>query len=129
MQDGHGSKLAPGKLVNKFLSTMDWSISRIIGGPPPSVPEDPYKPPLDNGGEQYGGNFVGSRNSPGNRSGVSMMPSASVAGSMERLPTEPNRGPSRSQSEPDFGRNAKEVYLPYPFISDIYHELRREICG
>ncbi|KAG0585164.1 hypothetical protein KC19_3G263100, partial [Ceratodon purpureus] len=38
MQDGSGSKLAPGKLVNKIKGTMDWGISKLIGGPPPSAP-------------------------------------------------------------------------------------------
>jgi hypothetical protein len=38
-----------------------------------------------------------------------MAPSASIAASTEHLPQEPNRGPARSQSEPDFHRNAKQV--------------------
>ena len=108
-QDGSGSKLAP-KLVNKIKGTMDWGISKLIGGPPPSAPVADsfgYRP-LENG-DHFGSQSYRPGSSAGQRSGTLMAPSASIATSMERLPQEPNRGPARSQSEPDFGRNAKQV--------------------
>uniref|UniRef100_A0A7I4DLP5 Protein transport protein sec16 n=1 Tax=Physcomitrium patens TaxID=3218 RepID=A0A7I4DLP5_PHYPA len=109
LQDGHGSMLARGKLVNKIKGTMDWGISKLIGGPPPTAPATDsfgYRP-LDNG-DHHGGQSLRSSGGGGQRSGAQMVPSASIAASMERLPQEPNRGPARSQSEPDFGRNAKQ---------------------
>ena len=96
--------------MNKIKGTMDWGISKLIGGPPPTAPVADsfgYRP-LDNG-DHFGGQSSRPGSSAGQRSGALMAPSASIAASMERLPQEPNRGPARSQSEPDFGRNAKQV--------------------
>lgn len=118
MQDGHGSMLARGKLVNKIKGTMDWGISKLIGGPPPTAPATDsfgYRP-LDNG-DHHGGQSLRSSGGGGQRSGAQMVPSASIAASMERLPQEPNRGPARSQSEPDFGRNAKQVLVRRRLLS------------
>lgn len=112
LQDGHGSKLAPGKLVKGLFDTIDRGISRIIGGPPPSVPSsaaDSFAFRPSESGDHFGSESSRSGYSTGPRSGAPMAPSASIAASMERLPPEPNRGPPRSQSEPDFGRNAKQV--------------------
>lgn len=111
VQDGHGSRLAPGKLVNRFISTMDWSIHKLIGGPPAAPAADPYAyKPLENGGDYHSNTTLQTDTSSGQRFGAPLAPSASIATSMERLPEEPKRGPARSQSEPDFGRNAKQVY-------------------
>lgn len=97
-----------------LFGTLDWGISRIIGGPPPTAAQTDsfgYRP-LDPG-EHFGTQNLRPGNSAGQRSGALMPPSASIAASMERLPPEPNRGPARSQSEPDFGRNAKQVLLHF----------------
>jgi hypothetical protein len=109
-QDGHGSTLAPGKLVDRFLSTLDRGISRMIGGPPPPTSAMSHGHGIEHGGEQNMTNQVRPGSSHGQRPPVPSDPSGSVAASMELLPKEPKRYmSSRSFSEPDFSKSPKEV--------------------
>ncbi|XP_024391506.1 protein transport protein SEC16A homolog [Physcomitrium patens] len=105
LQDGHGSKL-----VERIKGTMDWGILKLIGGPPPSGPAagDSFGYRALDKGDDYGGQSSRPNSSGGQRSGAEIAPSVCIAGSMERVPQEPNRGPGRSQSESELGRNAKQ---------------------
>lgn len=99
-QGGYGTNLAPTKIVGKIFNSIDRSIHRMIGSPP--LPPMPH-----NSGENS--LFQKVSNSQSTMAITSLMPSPSIE-AMNDLSIDSNRKitHSRSVSEPDFGRNAKQ---------------------
>ncbi|ERN07168.1 hypothetical protein AMTR_s00019p00148170 [Amborella trichopoda] len=101
-QGGYSSNLAPAKLVGKLFTTIDRSIHRMIGAPPPPLPPLP-----GNALSSEPDNHLGISNVVNNSSRMSsgsLMPSASMdpisewTGDNNKFTVQ-----SRSISEPDFG--------------------------
>ncbi|KAF8676706.1 hypothetical protein HU200_046820 [Digitaria exilis] len=106
-QGGYATNLAPGKLVGKIFTSLDKSLSRMMGTP--SAP----LPPLPHGSESHSApgaaKFV---NSQSLMAMSSLMPSASMQSMTEIADNSGGAGRkiahNRSVSEPDFGRTSKQ---------------------
>ncbi|KAL5199541.1 hypothetical protein ABZP36_020744 [Zizania latifolia] len=93
-QGGYGTNLALAKLVRKIFTSLDKSISRMMGTPSTPLPPLPQGPVSDR--ESYSAPVVAKfANSQSVMTMSSLMPSASIAH-------------NRSVSEPDFGRTPKQ---------------------
>jgi len=107
-QGGYSSNLAPSKLMGMFLTTIDRSIHRIIGAPPPPMPLDSQSGLQSSDLDSYSSvSKVENAFHPPNA--TTLMPSVS----MEPLSEwGANNGKAvmqtRSVSEPDFSRSPRE---------------------
>ncbi|OEL28378.1 Protein transport protein SEC16B-like protein [Dichanthelium oligosanthes] len=110
-QGGYGTNLAPAKLVGKIFTSLDKSISRMMGTPSAPLPPLPHGSVSDRETHSApaAAKFV---NSQSVMAMSSLMPSASMqsmteiadnSGGASRLVAH-----SRSVSEPDFGRTSKQ---------------------
>lgn len=106
-QGGYSTNLAPGKLVGKLFTSIDKSIHRMIG----TVPPPPEPPSQENNSQsnEHDTNSVAPKvaNSQSTMALSSLMASAEpinewAGGSNKMMP-------NRSVSEPNFGRNSKQV--------------------
>lgn len=107
-QGGYSSNLAPSKLMGKFLTTIDRSIHRIIGAPPPPMPSDSQSGLQSSDSDSYSNALkVANASHPPNATPI--MPSVSMEPLSEWAA---NSGKTvmqtRSVSEPDFSRSPKE---------------------
>ncbi|OAY76287.1 Protein transport protein SEC16B [Ananas comosus] len=111
-EGGYNTNLAPAKFVGKIFTSIDKSIHRMIGAPPPPLPPMPQGSVSSvNDKERYAvapQKFVNSQSA---MAMSSLMPSASVESISEW--TGDNSGVrksmhNRSVSEPDFGRSPKQ---------------------
>lgn len=107
-QGGYSSNLAPSKLMGRFLTTIDRSIHRIIGAPPPPMPSDSQSGLQISDSESYSSaSKVANASHPPNA--TPLMPSVSMEPLSEWAA---NNGKTvmqtRSVSEPDFSRSPKE---------------------
>lgn len=105
LQGGYSTNLAPAKLVGKLFTSIDRSIHRMIGTPPP-LPSPSQSGFLN--GEQDNHSKVA--NSKSTMEMSSLVPSASME-PISELTEDKNRMTmhNRSISEPDFGRSPKQV--------------------
>ncbi|XP_062217913.1 protein transport protein SEC16B homolog isoform X2 [Phragmites australis] len=110
-QGGYGTNLAPAKLVGKIFTSLDKSISRMMGTPSAPLPPLPQGSIIDR--ESYSApaaaKFV---NSQSVMAMSSLMPSASMQSMSEIAENSGGTGRkiahNRSVSEPDFGRTPKQ---------------------
>uniref|UniRef100_A0A0A9CSR2 Sec16 Sec23-binding domain-containing protein n=1 Tax=Arundo donax TaxID=35708 RepID=A0A0A9CSR2_ARUDO len=110
-QGGYGTNLAPAKLVGKIFTSLDKSISRMMGTPSAPLPPLPHGSVSDR--ESYSAHaaakFV---NSQSVMAMSSLMPSASMQSMSEIAENSGGTGRkivhNRSVSEPDFGRTPKQ---------------------
>lgn len=101
-QGGYGPNMAPAKLVGKLFTSIDRSIHRMMGSPTSLLPAMPQS--SANGKESY---MLSSSQSTLAMS--SLVPSSSVEGISEWTGDYKKNMHARSISEPDFGRNQKQV--------------------
>ncbi|KAG1359318.1 Protein transport protein sec16 [Cocos nucifera] len=108
-QSGYGTNLAPAKLVGKLITSLDRSIHRMMGAPPPPLP--PVSQSSVNDKEIFSG-FPKVANSQSTMAMSSLIPSASVE-AMSEWTSDGGRKSmhNRSISEPDFGRSPKQNSL------------------
>lgn len=110
VQGGYGTNLAPAKLVGKLFTSIDRSIHRMIGTPPP-LPSTSQSSFLNSEHDNH--------SKVANSKSTMEMSSLAPSASMERISewTDDNNRMAkhnRSISEPDFGRSPKQVdfFLP-----------------
>ncbi|XXG66476.1 hypothetical protein AAC387_Pa06g0039 [Persea americana] len=104
-QGGYGTNLAPAKLVGKLFTSIDRSIHRMIGTPPP-LPSTSQSSFLNSEHDNH--------SKVANSKSTMEMSSLAPSASMERISewTDDNNRMAkhnRSISEPDFGRSPKQV--------------------
>ncbi|GJN18760.1 hypothetical protein PR202_gb05956 [Eleusine coracana subsp. coracana] len=111
-QGGYGTNLAPAKLVGKIFTSLDKSISRMMGTPSAPLPPLPQGSVTER--ESYSAPAAAKfGNSQSVMAMSSLMPSASMQ-SMSEITENSNGGTgrkiahNRSVSEPDFGRTPKQ---------------------
>ncbi|MQL98712.1 hypothetical protein Taro_031425, partial [Colocasia esculenta] len=105
-QGGYSTNLAPAKLVGKLFTSIDRSLHRMIGAPPPPLP--PTHPNQSNEHDNISmAPKVGSSQSTMAMS--SLLPSASVETISEWTSDSRKSMHNRSISEPDFGRSPKQI--------------------
>ncbi|KAG8094146.1 hypothetical protein GUJ93_ZPchr0012g21425 [Zizania palustris] len=112
-QGGYGTNLAPTKLVGKFFTSIDKSLSRMMGTQPSS--SSPL-PPLPEGSSNNRDFYPGPAATKVVNSQPAMVMSSLMSSASEQSMSEMagNSGPgwkvthNRSVSEPDFGRNPKQ---------------------
>uniref|UniRef100_A0A0E0DVI8 Protein transport protein sec16 n=1 Tax=Oryza meridionalis TaxID=40149 RepID=A0A0E0DVI8_9ORYZ len=122
-QGGYGTNLAPAKLVGKLFTSLDKSLSRMMGTQPSSlspVPQgslterDSYSAPAAT-------NFVN------NQPVMAMSSLMSSVSEQSMSEMSGNSGPdrkvthNRSVSEPDFGRTPNQVLLRLECFLDVFH--------
>ncbi|AQK67681.1 Protein transport protein SEC16B-like protein [Zea mays] len=110
-QGGYGTNLAPGKIVGKIFTSLDKSISRMMGTPSAPLPPLPHGSFSDKESHSIpaAAKFVNSQS-------VMVMPSLIPSASMQSMTeiAEDSGGTgrkiahNRSVSEPDFGRSSKQ---------------------
>eukprot|EP01018_Ginkgo_biloba_P038961 Gb_04674 [translate_table: standard] len=113
-QGGYGSNLVPSKLVGRFLTTIDRSIHRIIGAPPPPMASDSQTSLQNSDSDSYSG-MSKVANANHRQSAAPLMPSASMEPISEW--TSDNSKvtmQTRSVSEPDFSRSPNQEQLNFP---------------
>lgn len=112
LQGGYGTNLAPAKLVGKIFTSLDKSISRMMGTPSAPLPPLPHGSVSDRESHSMpaAAKFV---NSQSVMAMSSLMPSASMQSMTEIAENIGGTGRTiahnRSVSEPDFGRTSKQV--------------------
>ncbi|KAL5224840.1 hypothetical protein ABZP36_011479 [Zizania latifolia] len=112
-QGGYGTNLAPAKLVGKFFTSIDKSLSRMMGTQPSSSPP---LPPLPQGSSTDRDFYPAPAATKVVNSQPAMAMSSLMSSTSEQSMSEMagNSGPgwkvthNRSVSEPDFGRNPKQ---------------------
>lgn len=110
-QGGYSTNLAPAKLVGKIFTSLDKSISRMMGTPSAPLPPLPHGSISDREGHSApaAAKFV---NSQSVMAMSSLMPSASMQSMTEMAENNGGNGRkiahNRSVSEPDFGRSSKQ---------------------
>ncbi|RCV04465.1 hypothetical protein SETIT_1G004100v2 [Setaria italica] len=110
-QGGYGTNLAPAKLVGKIFTSLDKSISRMMGTPSAPLPPLPHGSVNDRESHSVpaAAKFV---NSQSVMAMSSLMPSASMQSMTEIADNSGGAGRkiahNRSVSEPDFGRTSKQ---------------------
>ncbi|PVH65476.1 hypothetical protein PAHAL_1G004100 [Panicum hallii] len=110
-QGGYGTNLAPAKLVGKIFTSLDKSISRMMGTPSAPLPPLPHGSVSDRESHAApaSAKFV---NSQSVMAMSSLMPSASMQSMTEIAENSGGAGRkiahNRSVSEPDFGRTSKQ---------------------
>ncbi|XP_008796939.2 protein transport protein SEC16B homolog isoform X1 [Phoenix dactylifera] len=105
-QGGYSTNLAPGKLVGKFITSLDRSLHRMMGAPQVPLPPMPQGSVNDN--EIYSG-APKVANSQSTMVMSSLIPSASVEAMSEWTSDSGRKSMhNRSISEPDFGRSPKQ---------------------
>ncbi|WVZ78263.1 hypothetical protein U9M48_026004 [Paspalum notatum var. saurae] len=110
-QGGYGTNLAPAKLVGKIFTSLDKSISRMMGAPSAPLPPLPHGSVSDRESHSVpaAAKFV---NSQSVMAMSSLMPSASMQSMTEIAENNDGTGRkiahNRSVSEPDFGRTSKQ---------------------
>ncbi|EHA8591146.1 protein transport protein SEC16A [Cocos nucifera] len=105
-QGGYSTNLAPGKLVGKFITSLDRSLHRMMGAP--QVPLPPMPQGSVNDKEIYSG-APKVANSQSTMAMSSLIPSASVEAMSEWTSGSGRKSMhNRSISEPDFGRSPKQ---------------------
>ncbi|XP_066320940.1 protein transport protein SEC16A homolog isoform X2 [Miscanthus floridulus] len=110
-QGGYGTNLAPTKLVGKIFTSLDKSISRMMGTPSAPLPPLPHGSVSDRESHSMpaAAKFV---NSQSVMAMSSLMPSASMQSMTEIAENSGGTGRTiahnRSVSEPDFGRTSKQ---------------------
>ncbi|XP_066329082.1 protein transport protein SEC16A homolog [Miscanthus floridulus] len=110
-QGGYGTNLAPAKLVGKIFTSLDKSISRMMGTPSAPLPPLPHGSVSDRESHSMpaAAKFV---NSQSVMAMSSLMPSASMQSMTEIAENSGGTGRTiahnRSVSEPDFGRTSKQ---------------------
>ncbi|CAA7410815.1 unnamed protein product [Spirodela intermedia] len=107
-QGGYGTNLAPAKLVGKLFTSIDRSLHRMIGAPPPSLP--PLPPGHLNSHEH---DNMSTTSKVGNIQSAMSMSSLVSSASVETISTGWTGDGrktihNRSVSEPDFGRSPKQ---------------------
>lgn len=106
-QGGYNANLAPAKLVGKLFTSIDRSIHRMIGGPPPGQSTSQSSAQ----GSEHDNHSTAPKvaNSQSTMAVSSLMPSASME-TISELTNDSNRMTMhyRSISEPDFGRTPKQ---------------------
>ncbi|EEC72304.1 hypothetical protein OsI_05487 [Oryza sativa Indica Group] len=106
-QGGYGTNLAPAKLVGKIFTSLDKSISRMMGTPSAPLPPLPQGAVSDR--ESYTApGATKFANSQSVMTMSSLMPSASVQSMSEMSDSGRKIAHNRSVSEPDFGRTPKQ---------------------
>ncbi|KAL6848479.1 hypothetical protein ACP4OV_021773 [Aristida adscensionis] len=106
-QGGYGTNLAPAKLVGKIFTSLDKSISRMMGTPSAPLPPLPQGSVSENYAAAGTAKFVNSQS-------VMAMSSLMQSASMESMSEIADDGAgrkiahNRSVSEPDFGRTPKQ---------------------
>eukprot|EP00252_Welwitschia_mirabilis_P009474 TRINITY_DN2207_c0_g5_i2.p1 TRINITY_DN2207_c0_g5~~TRINITY_DN2207_c0_g5_i2.p1 ORF type:complete len:1751 (+),score=359.98 TRINITY_DN2207_c0_g5_i2:169-5421(+) len=102
-QGGFGSNLAPGKLMGRFISSIDKSLGRIIGGPPPPATSDVHShvPHLSV-------NKLSSGNTFQNPISTSLMPSMSMEPLSEQADYKRASLQTRSISAPEISSDHEE---------------------
>lgn len=123
IQGGYGTNLAPAKLVGKLFTSLDKSLSRMMGTQPSAlspVPQgslterDSYSAPAAT-------NFVN------NQPVMAMSSLMSSVSEQSMSEMSGNTGPdrkvthNRSVSEPDFGRTPNQVLLRLECFLDVFH--------
>ncbi|XP_006656547.1 protein transport protein SEC16B homolog [Oryza brachyantha] len=109
-QGGYGTNLAPAKLVGKIFTSLDKSLSRMMGTQPSSLPPMPQgsSTERDSYSVPAATNFVNSQPA------MAMSPLMSSVSEQSMSEMSGNSGPgkkvthNRSVSEPDFGRNSNQ---------------------
>ncbi|AQK61207.1 Protein transport protein SEC16B-like protein [Zea mays] len=110
-QGGYGTNLAPAKLVGKIFTSLDKSISRMMGTPSAPLPPLPHGSVSDRESHSMpeAAKFI---NSQSVMAMSSLMPSASMQSMTEIAENSDGTGRkmahNRSVSEPDFGRTSKQ---------------------
>ncbi|CAM0148744.1 unnamed protein product [Urochloa decumbens] len=111
-QGGYGTNLAPTKLVGKIFTSLDKSISRMMGTPSAPLPPLPHGSVVsdrESNSAHAAAKFV---NSQSVMAMSSLMPSASMQSMTEMADNSGGAGRkiahNRSVSEPDFGRTSKQ---------------------
>ncbi|KAG2647929.1 hypothetical protein PVAP13_1NG002800 [Panicum virgatum] len=110
-QGGYGTNLAPAKLVGKIFTSLDKSISRMMGTPSAPLPPLPHGSVSDRESHAApaAAKFV---NSQSVMAMSSLMPSASMQSMTQGAENSGGAGRkiahNRSVSEPDFGRTSKQ---------------------
>ncbi|KAJ1277451.1 hypothetical protein BS78_04G005000 [Paspalum vaginatum] len=110
-QGGYGTNLAPAKLVGKIFTSLDKSISRMMGTPSAPLPPLPHGSVSDRESHSVpaAAKFV---NSQSVMAMSSLMPSASMQSMTEMAENSGGTGRTiahnRSVSEPDFGKTSKQ---------------------
>ncbi|KAG8094147.1 hypothetical protein GUJ93_ZPchr0012g21251 [Zizania palustris] len=115
-QGGYGTNLAPTKLVGKFFTSIDKSLSRMMGTQPSSSSPLPPLPPLPQGSSIDRDFYPAPAATKVVNSQPAMAMSSLISSASEQSMSEMagNSGPglkvthNRSVSEPDFGRNPKQ---------------------
>ncbi|CAN6242694.1 unnamed protein product [Urochloa humidicola] len=111
-QGGYGTNLAPAKLVGKIFTSLDKSISRMMGTPSaplPPLPHGSVVSHIESNSAPAAAKFVNSQSA---MAMSSLMPSASMQSMTEIADNSGGAGRkiahNRSVSEPDFGRTSKQ---------------------
>ncbi|KAG8094149.1 hypothetical protein GUJ93_ZPchr0012g20605 [Zizania palustris] len=115
-QGGYGTNLAPAKLVGKIFTSIDKSLSRMMGTQPSSSSPLPPLPPLPQGSSTDRDFYPAPAATKVVNSQPAMAMSSLMSSASEQSMSEMagNSGPgwkvthNRSVSEPDFGRNPKQ---------------------
>lgn len=107
-QGGYSSNLAPSKLMGRFLTTIDRSIHRIIGAPPPPSLSESQSGLQNSDSDSYSSaSRVADASHPPNATplipSISMEPLSEWAANNRKAVMQ-----TRSISEPDFSRSPKE---------------------
>lgn len=106
-QGGYGTNLAPAKFVGKLFNSIDRSIHRMMGSPPPALPPIPPGSIQKHEHDNFSPSKVPSSQS--TMAISSLMPSSSVETISEWAGDNKRTMHNRSVSEPDFGRSPKEA--------------------
>ncbi|XP_008794796.2 protein transport protein SEC16A homolog isoform X2 [Phoenix dactylifera] len=105
-QSGYSTNLAPAKLVGKLITSLDRSLHRMMGAPPPPLP--PMSQSSVNDKEIFSG-VPKVANSQSTMAMSSLIPSASVEAMSEWTSDSGRKSMhNRSISEPNFGRSPKQ---------------------
>uniref|UniRef100_A0A0D9WKV1 Protein transport protein sec16 n=1 Tax=Leersia perrieri TaxID=77586 RepID=A0A0D9WKV1_9ORYZ len=110
IQGGYGTNLAPAKLVGKLFTSLDKSLSRMMGTQPSSLPPVPQ----DSLTERDSYSAPAAANVVNSQPAMAMSSLMSSVSEQSMSEMSGNSGPgkkvphNRSVSEPDFGRNPKQ---------------------